>query len=89
MMSLSNNFKLTKTIQFLILFIMENTRMKELTSNVKHLLSDIKRLLEITEARDKENATRFETIKLAVDEFIKHRSPVESNSSLSSQLFQV
>lgn len=52
----------------------ENTRLKDLAS-------DVKRLLEMMEARDKEYSTRFETIESAVEEMRKHAPMVESSSS--------
>ncbi|KAJ1441670.1 Aspartic peptidase domain superfamily [Sesbania bispinosa] len=59
----------------------KNTHLKELTT-------DVKRILEIMEFRDRESNARFETIEATVDTLLKN-SQNEGNSSRHSQPFQV
>ena len=62
----------------------ENTRLKELSS-------DIKRLLDTMETRDKEYALRFETLEYVVDGILKKNLGSESSFAATSanQPFQV
>lgn len=62
----------------------ENTRLKELSS-------DIKRLLDTMETRDKEYALRFETLESAVDGILEKNLGSESSFAATSanQPFQV
>ncbi|KAJ1407100.1 Aspartic peptidase domain superfamily [Sesbania bispinosa] len=55
----------------------ENTRLKELTA-------DVKRILELMESRDRESNTRFETLEASVDSLLKNLEAEEHHLSYNS-----
>ncbi|KAJ1392084.1 Aspartic peptidase domain superfamily [Sesbania bispinosa] len=59
----------------------ENTRIKELTA-------DVKRILELMETREKEYSTRFELLELAIDALVHKRSVGESGLTVHTPPFQ-
>ena len=65
---------MTTVTLMLPLNMAENTRLKDLAS-------DVKRLLEMMDARDKEYSTRFATIESTIEDTLKRSPQVEPSSS--------